>query len=297
MSATALPMPLSSPPADSSRTLMVGIGVSVLLHAVLLSLHFQFPDASRALQDKALDIILVNAKSKRPPSDAQALAQNNLDGGGNTEQNRRAKTPLPPAPEHREGSELERKQRRIEELEAKQRALLSQAQKSRASTPKEAREASREAPLPTPTSGKDLASSALAMARTLGEIDRQIDDYNKMPRKQFIGARTSEYRFARYVEDWRLKVEKVGTLNYPDAAKGRTYGTLVMTVVIRPDGTVQEVELNRPSGFKVLDDAARRIVQLAGPYAPFPPDIRRDTDLLYITRTWSFTQGDQLQSK
>lgn len=292
-----MPPRLSPTPSGSSRPLMVGIGVSVLLHVVLLSLHFQFPDASRALRDKALDIVLVNAKSKRPPSDAQALAQNNLDGGGNTEQNRRAKTPLPPAPEHREGSELERKQRRIEELESRQRALLSQAKQARASTAKEAREASPPTPTPPPVSGKDLANSALAMARTLGEIDRQIDDYNKMPRKQFIGARTSEYRFATYVEAWRQKVEKVGTLNYPDAAKGRTYGSLVMTVAIKPDGSVQEITLDRPSGFQVLDDAARRIVQLAAPFAPFPPDIRRDTDLLYITRTWSFTQGDHLQSK
>lgn len=296
MNSAALPF-APMPPAASSRPLMVGIGASVLLHAVLLSLHFQFPDASRALRDKALDIVLVNAKSKRPPSNAQALAQNNLDGGGNTEQDRRAKTPLPPAPEHRDGNELERKQRRVQELEASQRALLSQARKSPANTARDARESAPNAPPPSPVSGKDLASSALAMARTLGEIDRQVDDYNKMPRKQFVGARTSEYRFASYVEAWRQKVEKVGTLNYPDAAKGRTYGTLVMTVVIKPDGTVHDVELNRPSGFKVLDDAARRIVQLAGPYAPFPPEIRRDTDLLYITRTWSFTQGDQLQSK
>ena len=113
----------------------------------------------------------------------------------------------------------------------------------------------------------------------------------------FIGARTSEYRFVSYVEAWRQKVEKVGTLNYPDAAKGHTYGTLVMTVVIKSDGSVQDVELNRPSGHKVLDDAAKRIVQLAAPFAPFPPDIHRVTDLLYITRTWSFAQGDQLQSK
>jgi len=103
-----------------------------------------------------------------------------------------------------------------------------------------------------------------------------------------------EYRYAQYEEDWRLKVERVGTVNYPAAARGKYYGNLRMTVTLRPDGNVESIELDRSSGLKVLDDAAFRIVRMASPYAVFPPDIQRETDLLVITRTWFFGRGDKL---
>jgi periplasmic protein TonB len=130
--------------------------------------------------------------------------------------------------------------------------------------------------------------------RLQAQIDRQIEQYQKRPRKKFIGANTAEYRFAQYEEDWRVKVERVGTLNYPPEARGRVYGNLRLTVAIRPDGNVESIELDRSSGLKVLDAAAFKIVRMATPFAAFPPDIRRDTDLLIITRTWFFGQGDKI---
>jgi protein TonB len=288
---------LGQPWAASSteRNLWLAVGASLFLHAAVLSLHFKFPDASRPFQDKALDIILVNSKSARKPSNAQALAQANLDGGGNTEQERRATTPLPPSARQQSGAELEQAQRRVQELEAQQQQLVTKARSKASIAHKPDREAQ---PEPTPgISGRDLAQSALAMARLEAEISKNVDEYNKRPRKKFVGTRTDEYRFAQYVEDWRIKVERIGTLNYPEAAKGKLYGTLVLTVTIKSDGTVDKVEVNRSSGHKILDDAARRIVAMAGPYAVFPPDIRRDTDILEITRSWSFTSRDSLETK
>ncbi|MCB4359781.1 energy transducer TonB [Quatrionicoccus australiensis] len=247
------------------------------------------------MREKALDIILVNAKSAKKPHDAQALAQSNLDGGGNTDENRRAKTPLPPTQQQVVGNDIQQMQRRVQELEAAQQKMLVQAR----SLHKVATgQTSSEQPTPVPSlSGLDLAESARAMARLEGEINKSVDEYNKRPRKKFIGARAEEYRFAQYIEDWRQKIERIGTLNYPDAARGKLYGTLVLTVIITADGHVSRVDINRSSGHKLLDDAARRIVQMASPYSPFPPDIRRDTDVLEITRTWYFAQGDQLSAK
>lgn len=293
--ASAVPMlpPLRDPAGD--RKLWLAIGASLLLHGILLSVHFKFPDASRAVKDKALEIILVNAKSARRPSEAQALAQANLDGGGNVDENRRAKTPLPQSASQRTGADLEQKRRRVQELEARQQKLLAQARSKASVAPQEQSEAQ---PEPTPTfSGRELASSALAMARLEAEIAKSVDEYNKRPRKKNIGTRADEYRFAQYVEDWRQKVERVGTLNYPEAAKGKLYGSLVLSVSIQADGVVQKIEINRSSGHKVLDESARRIVQMASPYAPFPPDIQRDTDIIEITRTWTFTRGDALQTR
>jgi protein TonB len=272
----------------------VAIGVSLAIHALLMTLHFSFPEASKAAREKALDIILVNAKSAKKPTDPQALAQANLDGGGNSDDDRRIKTPLPPTPQQTQGSEIERMQKRVRELNAAQQRLLTEAKNARAVAP--ARNAA-EQPVPAASlSGLDLAESARAMARLEGEIAKNVDEYNKRPRKKFIGARAQEYRFAQYIEDWRQKVERIGTLNYPEAARGKLYGSMVLTVSINADGTLGRVDINRSSGYKVLDDAARRIVQMASPYAPFPPEIRRDTDIIEITRTWYFTQGDQLSA-
>lgn len=279
----------------SSRNLTLAVGLSVLVHGLLLSLHFKFPDASRSLQDKALDIILVNSKSARRPTHAQALAQANLDGGGNVEENRRAATPLPPSARQQAGSDLEQSRQRVRDMEAQQQRLLAEV-KSKTRAPRQDSRESQPQNAP-PLSGRDLASSAMAMARMEAEISKSVDEYNQRPRKKNIGTRADEYRFARYVEDWRLKVERVGTLNYPEAARGRLYGTLVLSVTINANGSVDKVELERTSGHKVLDEAALRIVRMAGPYAAFPEDIRRDVDQLVITRTWFFTSGDRVQAQ
>lgn len=281
--------------ASGSRALWMSLGVSLLLHAVLLSLHFKFPEASRELQDKALDIILVNARSARKPADPQALAQANLDGGGNSERNRRAKTPLPPSQRQQAGNDLEQAQKRVQALEAQQRRLLAQARSTQALPPADE---ARPQPSPEPVlSGRDLANSALEMARLQGEIARQTDEYNKRPRVKSLGTRAAEFRFSQYMQDWQNKIERVGTLNYPEAARGKLSGSLMLTVRIRSDGSVERVEVDRPSGHRVFDEAARRIVRMAEPFAEFPADIRRDYDVLAITRTWTFTSSNQLETR
>jgi protein TonB len=138
----------------------------------------------------------------------------------------------------------------------------------------------------------------LEAMRLEAQIARDMDAYQKRPKRRFVGARAEEYRFARYIEDWRLKVESIGNRNYPEAARAqKLYGNLLLTVGIRADGSVETVVVDRTSGQKVLDLAAVRIVEMGGPYAAFPPNISRDTDILYITRTWSFSPGDSLTSQ
>jgi protein TonB len=277
------------------RNLSLAIGMSLVLHAIVLSIHFKLPEAINKATEHALDVILVNSKGATKPDQAQAKAQANLDGGGNTDDDRRAKTPLPVAPTEREGNDLTEARKRVTELEAQQQQMLTRLQ-GKVSVVTDNRRNDRALPGPPATSGVDLATAALNLTRLEGQIARSLEDYNKRPRKKFIGARVEEYRFAQYVEDWRQKVERIGNLNYPAAAKGRLYGSLVLTVVIKNDGSLDRVEINRPSGQRVLDDAARRIVEMSAPYAPFPDAIRRDTDIVEITRTWSFTTSDRLQA-
>jgi protein TonB len=110
-----------------------------------------------------------------------------------------------------------------------------------------------------------------------------------MPRQRYISASTKEYAPASYMEAWRRKVERIGTINYPEEAKRRDLsGDLMLDVALRPNGSVLKIKVVRSSGHKVLDDAAKRIVYLAAPFGAFPEEIKKDTDILHILRTWNF---------
>lgn len=271
-------------------TFAVALSLSLAIHAIVLAIHFDLPDMLMLATDQALEVILVNSKSAHRPTDAQALAQANLDGGGNTDEDRRIKTPLPASQQARIGNDLTEARRRVVEKEAQMRQLLMQTKSARTVHSEE----SKNDPQPQPVTGFDLASNALAIARLQGQIDRRTEEYNKRPRRKFIGARTTEYRFAQYVEDMLQKIERLGSLNYPESARGRISGNLILTIEVRADGEIVSVILDKPSGKKILDAAALRIVRMASPYPPFPPDIR-DTDILTITRHWSFINGSGLQ--
>jgi periplasmic protein TonB len=300
---TAVPLAMSLPfldvdEAPGHRLLANAIGWSVLLHMVVLAIHFspvKVPSFDR--NGPPLEIALVNAKSESKPTKADILAQANLDGGGNTDANRRAKTPLPAPLKDSATQDLSLATQQVAALEQRSRELLTQLKSTPVIAP----------PSPAPKDGADvppLPNANEMMQRTLetmrleAQIAKQMDAYQKRPKRRFVGARAEEYRFARYVEDWRLKVEGIGNRNYPAAAREqKLYGSLLLTVGIRANGALDSVVIDRSSGQKILDLAAKKIVEMAAPYAAFPSDIKRDTDILYITRTWTFAPGDSLTSQ
>jgi periplasmic protein TonB len=282
--------------ADSQpRVFALALAVSIVLHALILSLHFQLPSGRRASALAPLEVVIVNSRTTSRPVTPEVLAQANLDSGGNTDEQRRARSPLPRLAEPRAGDEVSEARRRVQELEVQQSQLLSQLPQQQTAP------AAQAAPAPAETksgpSGTALRENALAMVRTIdAQLSRRIDEYSKRPRMKFVGARAAEFRFAQYVEDWRQKVERIGNLNYPESARGRLYGSLRLSVYINADGSLASVQLERSSGYPVLDRAAERIVQMGAPYGKFPADIQRDTDILVITRTWNFVPGDKVTS-
>jgi len=285
-----------------SLNLWIGVGISIFVHAALLSLHFTFPEASRAFQDRALEIILVNSRSSHRPTNAQALAQVNLDGGGDTDDDVRRASPLPASPYDQSGRELlEQSKQRVQALETKTQQMLTQKPGNTKVEPVPRKDASKREARPkaahTGVSGLDLANNAREMARLEGEIARNTQLYNKRPRVKNIGTRAEEYRFAQYIEAVLVKIERVGTLNYPEDARGKLYGNLTLTIRVNSDGRVEKVEIDRSSGYKILDNAAIRIVKMSSPFAAFPNDIRRDTDILEITRILSFTKSDRIRTR
>ena len=284
-----------------NRSFQVALAGSILLHLLVIGLvTFKVPDKNIASNDKSLEVVLVNAKSKSKPVTAQALAQHNLDGGGNTDADRRAKSPLPALRNDPQASDAAIAQKRVEQLEQEVRQLMTQ-QKSASSVPSGPTQAAREAqpqPDTPPSLTQAEAQRRMNIQRLEAEVAKQWDAYQKRPRRHSIGASATEYRFARYVENWRVKVERLGETNYPQAARdGKIYGSLLLTVSIRSNGTIENIEMRRSSGSKVLDEAAIKIVKLGAPYAAFPADIAKDTDIVDISRTWRFTSSDRIETE
>jgi protein TonB len=146
---------------------------------------------------------------------------------------------------------------------------------------------------PSATEDLDPDSRQLKIAQMEAQIAREWEAYQKLPRRKFIGARTEGVAYAEYVDKWRKRIEKVGTEHFPDEARRqKIFGSLLLTVSIRANGTVEKVEIERSSGHSVLDAAALRVIDLAGPFPPFPKAIRKEFDVLSITRNWSFTRAD-----
>jgi protein TonB len=280
------------PPAASSDILLITLAVSIVVHAVVLLITFAPPDAIVPKFESRLDVVLVNSKSATKPVKADALAQADLDGGGNTEADRVAKTNLPkldvdPAP----NVQLAAKQ--VQRLEEEARRLLQLSQAANAAATADLTQPAPELPREARLEDPAAQQQKLRVAQLEAQIAKEWDEYQKMPRRKFIGARTEGVVYAEYVDQWRQRIEKIGTQYFPDEARrGKIFGSLVMTVHIKADGSVEKVEIDRSSGFPVLDDAARHAIDLAAPFPPFPPAVRRDWDILSISRTFSYTRTD-----
>ena len=140
-----------------------------------------------------------------------------------------------------------------------------------------------------------LASQGLEVARLTASQATSATNGSKRARRKSISASTREFRYASYLAAWAQKVERIGNLNYPQAARDqRLYGSLILHVAVRADGSLENIRVVRSSGFDLLDQAAIQIVELAAPFSPFPPDIAAETDVLDIVRTWQFMRGDVL---
>ena len=279
-------------------SMQVALIASIAIHfVVLVGVGFTLIRAmGNDEPHNVMDVVLVNSKSATKPTKADALAQANLDGGGNTDEKLRAKSPFPAVDPREPSPELRAAEARRLQLEQEAKELMV-ALKSKAAVapPSDAREDNA---AKGNAEARDLVDKSLEIARLEAQIAREHQAYQQRPRKQFVGARTSEYRFAQYIDNFRVKIERIGTLNYPDEARARKiYASLQLTVGIRADGEVESIEVNRSSGYKFLDQAAIRIVRLSAPFEPFSSEIRRDTDILYITRTWTFTKSDQVISE
>ncbi|MDP3668237.1 MAG: TonB C-terminal domain-containing protein [Telluria sp.] len=277
---------------------MVALAVSVLAHVALLAVRFVAPDAFRLQPaDPGLEVILVNAKHAKAPIKAEALAQANLDGGGNADDGR-ARSPLPDMRKIETGESVKATQRRIAELEKMQENLLTRARDSNFNV---APVTEKDKPDPNRT-GVDLLESSRAMARMTAEVTNTINDQNKRPRKTFITPSTREVGYAMYYKTMQKRVEEIGTLNFPQKDGRKLYGELVLYIPIFQDGSIYMkdggVRLEKSSGNTDLDKAAMAIVRRAAPFGRFPPNmLSSDKDDLWVIITrFKFTREEKMEA-
>lgn len=280
-------------------SLSIAVTVSVLVHATLLTVRFVAPEVFELKpSDPGLEVILVNAKHAKAPIKADALAQANLDGGGQADAGR-SRSPLPDMKRMEMGESVKATQRRIAELEEQQQNLLT---RSRNSAFYAAPVTEKDKPDPNRT-GDDMIESSKAIARTAAEIHQRIEDENKRPKKTFITPSTREVGYARYYKDMQRKVEEVGTLNFPQKNGKKLYGELVVYIPIFQDGSIYQkeggVRVEKSSGNPDLDKAALAIVRRSAPFGRFPPKmLSSDRDDLWVIITrFNFTREEKLEAE
>ena len=281
-----------------NRLLGIALAVSVLVHVVLLAVHFVVPDTFRLKPaDPGLEVILVNAKHARAPQKADAIAQSNLDGGGNADDGR-AKSPLPDMHKVAEGDSAV--QHKVAELEAQQRKILAQIKQMVPTIITPEHDAPRNAPVQP--NAKDELDTAQAVKHMEAEIARNIEAYDKRPKKTQITARTREANYAMYYKALQEKIEKLGTLDFPQQDGKKLYGELIIYIPVFQDGSIYEkeggVRVEHGSGNAGLDHAAVEIVRRAAPFGRFPENMRSQgkDDIWEVITRFRFTHQATLQT-
>lgn len=299
-------------PSTPQDRLTVTLFLALLAHLLFVfGVGFEFEKPAQRI-NTSLEIILVQTESESKPTPtekADYLAQANQEGGGTVEDtvHPTTMTPAPfPDAENRVISAsappqvaMAEPEPVVEQLvapEISEPEVLPEAEELPPETPPDQGRSERtQVPVQQPDALDLIISAHRAVASIQATLDRKNREFAKRPRRKYIGAHTQEYRFAGYMESWRRKIERVGTLNFPDEARRRGLsGELTMDVAINADGTVAEIEILSPSEHTILDEAAIQIVRLAQPFAPFPESIRKDTDILHITRRWQFSSDGSL---
>lgn len=276
----------------SLSTLQIALGVSILVHAVVLTTRFIDPEGfNRVFQDTPLEVILVNAKSSEKPDKATAIAQASLAGGGELETGR-ATSPLPPSALTALGDAVEDAQRKVESMQEQQMQLLAQIKKELATLPPPDLKKPSSDPLQA-----DQEEKRRQLIKILAEIEKRINEENARPKKRYISPATREEVYAVYYDSLRRKIEDKGTSNFPELAGKKLYGQLTMIVTVNFDGRVLATEVVETSGNLTLDRRAQGIVRGTGPFDGFSDEMRRKADQIVVVSRFKFTRDETLETR
>ncbi|MBO9515412.1 MAG: TonB family protein [Variovorax sp.] len=273
-------------------TLQIALGLSVVVHAALLTVRFVDPESfNRVFKETPLEVILVNAKTHERPDKARAVAQTSLAGGGDLDRGR-ATSPLPPSTFTTIGDSMEDAQRQVDAMQAQQMLLLAQLKQQLAAMP---------TPDPRSTGNPSEAAAREEKRRQLiellAEIERRVNEENARPKKRYLSPATREAAYAAYVDALRRRIEVRGTENFPENAGKKLYGELTMMVTVNHDGSILATDIVESSGNKVLDRRAQAIVRSIGNFGKFTDAMRRQTDQIVLPSRFKFTHDETLETQ
>ena len=277
-------------------TLQIALGVSIAVHAVLLTVRFVDPDSfNRVFQDTPLEVILVNARTndKLERADlAKAIAQATMAGGGDADKGR-ATTPLPPSALSAAGDAQEEETRRqLQSLQEQQNVMLAQVKNQLAALPP--RLPNRPGATPEQQAAEEKRRR---LVKLLAEIERRINMENARPKKRYISPATREEVYAIYYDGLRRAIEEKGTENFPEVGGKKLYGELTMIVTVNFDGRILQTEIVESSGNKSLDRRAEAIARNAGPFGVFNEAMRRKADQILVVSRFKFTRDETLETR
>ncbi len=272
-------------------TLHGALAVSVSVHAALIGWRWVDPTGfDKMFRSTPLEVILVNARSSEAPTDAQALAQAALSGGGDLTQGR-ATSPLPATPQAEMGNAPDEARKRVDQLQDQQQQLLAQIRREMALLPP---------PDPQRDSGtpqeREQEERRRQLLKLLAEIEKRINDDNASPRKRYVSPATREVAYALYYDKLRRRIEERGTRDFPEARGRKLYGELTMNITVDAVGQLLEADVVRGSGNALLDKRAVAIVQAASPFGRFNADMRAQTDQIVVTSRFRFTRDEGLEA-
>ncbi len=281
--------------SDNDRFGMTFFLATIFHGIIILGITFSVSPPADSKTSPAMDIILVQTKAPDEVENADYLAQVSQKGGGDVQEKARPRElfsapTLSSTPGLSEQTSVQQifKQKQNEQL-----ALLTQQADSytvdTTNTPVKADDKE--------TLTNNSASETTQSARLAPEISNQFEQQASLERTKYLNSSTKEFTPAQYMREWINRVERVGNLNYPDAARrNKLNGTLILDVVIDADGKLIKTDLRQSSGHQILDDAAKRIVKMASPFSAFPKKLRQEADVIHITRSWEFLNNSRLRT-
>lgn len=287
--------------SDNRDLLSVTAFFSALIHvAIILGISFKLPDiASLNNADNTLDVILQNTANNETPVEAETISTNNNQGGGEDDQE--ATSPLPfetvrPSPIKSVVKVAD--QELVKKISPDQFITSDKSEISLdRSTPDETRLESK-----AEQKGDDIFTTKsqreLERKRLIAKIRQTEADYNKRPKKVFLSTTTKQHGAAKYLDEWRKRVVSTGNAEYPLQIKAKQLtGTLILSVSINPNGTVNDIDILTPSPHRLLNEAAVRFVRDASPFKAFPEEeYFEDIDILVVTRSFHFLPGNRVSS-
>ena len=264
---------------------------AMALH-LLLVFAVSFSSQSTPRSNPQIEVTLATRPSQSAPEEARHIAQQNQQGAGDEAQVEAVSSRNNQFPQQAEQPQ-QSAPRQIDTESSASGDLLSTA----AAAPRmvnEQREQDEKRQNLTDGINPEVNRLNQQLASLQAELDEQTQAYANRPRvRRLTSVSAKQAADAAYLADWRQRLEAVGNKYYPEASiRYGLYGDLRLLVVIRKDGSLEDIRVLKSSGYAVLDEAALKIVRMAAPYSPFPPELAATTDKLEIIRTWQFQENE-----